>query len=175
MQKILKYSLLFFAIGIGITFLCAFIFNPEQAQGFRDMVNAKLKHHIPTIETKDLEPLLKSKKIQLLDTREPEECMVSYIDGAVMVGYNHFSSYMLSGLDKNKPVVVYCSVGVRSEKIGEKLVKLGFKDVRNLFGGIFAWSMENRPLTNSKGKTDKVHPYSSKWSKWLPQEKISYE
>ncbi len=66
----------------------------------------------------------------------------------------------LKNLDKDKPVVVYCSVGYRSEKIAEKLEKEGFTQVYNLYGGIFEWVNQDNPVYNEKGKTNNIHPYS---------------
>ena len=62
------------------------------------------------------------------------------------VGYEDFKITRLPEVDKNTPIVVYCSVGYRSEKIGEKLRKAGYTNVTNLFGGLFTWANENRPL-----------------------------
>ena len=36
-------------------------------------------------------------------------------------------------------IIVYCSIGVRSEDIGEKLKELGYTKILNLYGGIFDW------------------------------------
>ena len=47
----------------------------------------------------------------------------------------------------------------RSEKIGKKLKKLGFKNVVNLYGGIFEWVNSGYPVYDSKGETEKIHPY----------------
>ena len=74
-------------------------------------------------------------------------------------------------MDKNTPIVVYCSVGYRSEKIGEKLRKAGYTNVTNLFGGLFTWANENRPLKNKADQpTRAVHGYGKAWSKYLSPE-----
>ena len=65
-------------------------------------------------------------------------------------------------------IVVYCSIGYRSEKIGKKIKNLGFSRVYNLYGGIFEWSNRAYPLIdNQKKKTIKVHGYNQDWGKWL--------
>ena len=106
----------------------------------------------------------------LLDAREPEEFQVSRLKNATYVGYKDFSAEEIQQQfpDKDQPIVVYCSLGVRSEKIGEKLQQLGYKNIQNLYGGIFEWKNNNYPVFTSENKeTNKVHAYSRRWSKWL--------
>jgi rhodanese-related sulfurtransferase len=117
-------------------------------------------------------------EIILLDSREIEEFTVSKIEGAIHVGFNKFSSEEV--LEKIKPgdnlVVVYCSLGIRSEKIGKKLKKAGFTNVRNLYGGIFEWKNKEYPVVDSTGnETEKVHPFSRAWGKWLLKGEKAYE
>jgi predicted sulfurtransferase len=65
-------------------------------------------------------------------------------------------------------VVVYCSVGYRSERVGEHLLAMGFKDVKNLYGGIFEWVNNGQAIVDRNGKfTNQVHTYNKSWSKWL--------
>jgi 3-mercaptopyruvate sulfurtransferase SseA len=59
-------------------------------------------------------------------------------------------------------------VGYRSEKISEKLKQAGFKDVSNLYGGIFEWVNQGNPVVDENGKiTDNIHAYSKTWGVWL--------
>lgn len=106
----------------------------------------------------------------LLDSRSREEYEVSHLQHAIWVGYEYFSLDSLTKQlpDKNTAVVVYCSVGVRSEDIGEKLIKHGYRKVQNLYGGIFEWKNEGYPVFDSGGReTDKVHAYNKQWGKLL--------
>ena len=103
----------------------------------------------------------------IIDTRSPEEYKVSHIPGAIFINYNKFNKRMVDSIDRKQPVVVYCSVGYRSEKIGEKLQAMGFTEVYNLYGGIFDWKNNDRKVVNSSGATDSVHTYNKNWSKWL--------
>ncbi len=52
----------------------------------------------------------------------------------------------LKGLDKNKPILLYCHSGGRSTEAGEKLVKLGFKEVYSLNKGITGWLKAGKPI-----------------------------
>ncbi len=110
----------------------------------------------------------------LLDAREKQEYLVSHIPGARHVGYDAFSIESLADVDKGHTIVVYCSVGYRSEKVGEKLQEAGYMNVRNLYGGIFEWVNQKGEVVNESGKTNLVHPYSRLWGVWLKQGEKSY-
>ena len=113
---------------------------------------------------------LKIKEVTLLDTRKKEEYNVSHLSGAIWVGHTGFKIDSVLKLipNKNKTVVVYCSIGVRSEDVGEKMMKAGFTNVKNLYGGIFEWKNKGYPVYNLQGReTDSVHAYSKKWGKLL--------
>lgn len=110
-----------------------------------------------------------------LDAREPREYEVSHIEGARCVGYDEFDLDSISDLDKSQPIVVYCSVGYRSEKIGEKLQDAGFTNVYNLYGGIFHWINTDHPVVSNTGETNAVHAFNKKWGKWLEKGDKVYE
>jgi len=104
----------------------------------------------------------------ILDTREKGEYNVSHIPEAVYTGYNNFKKKLLNDIPKDKPILVYCSVGYRSERIGEKLQKMGFTNVYNLYGGIFNWSNEGeKMLDENKAPTQNVHGFNKEWSQWI--------
>ncbi|RIJ34492.1 rhodanese-like domain-containing protein [Pontibacter oryzae] len=103
----------------------------------------------------------------ILDTRQPEEYAVSHIAGSRFVNYDTFKLAQLNDVPKDRPVVVYCTVGYRSERVSEKLKAAGYTNVLNLYGGIFEWVNRGYPVYNSEGKTAKVHAYSKAWGKWL--------
>jgi hypothetical protein len=72
--------------------------------------------------------------------------------------------------------VVYCTVGVRSEKVGEKLKAAGYQNVRNLYGSIFEWVNQGNPVVDNQGKpTQQVHAYSRVWGVWLNKGEKIYE
>ncbi|MFP4845080.1 rhodanese-like domain-containing protein [Winogradskyella sp. PE311] len=113
----------------------------------------------------------------ILDSREPKEYEVSHISNAINVGYDHFDINAIQNVvkDKSKVIVVYCSVGIRSEDIGEKLKDAGYTNVYNLFGGIFEWKNKGFTVYDSENKeTKKVHTFSKAWSKWLKKGKKVY-
>ncbi|MCB2410282.1 rhodanese-like domain-containing protein [Hymenobacter lucidus] len=113
--------------------------------------------------------------VLLLDTRTPAEFKVSHLRGARFVNFDEYEKATFADVPRDRPVVVYCSVGARSERVGERLQSLGFKHVRNLYGGIFQWVNEGRPVYNAQGLTPNVHPYSALWSPWLTRGTKVYE
>lgn len=114
----------------------------------------------------------------IFDARESEEFEVSHLKNAVFVGYNTFKvdTIQKNYSNKNQMIVVYCSLGIRSETIADKLTKAGYNNVYNLYGGIFEWKNADFPVFNSEEKeTDNVHAFSKDWSKWLLKGKKIYD
>ncbi|MEN1786420.1 MAG: rhodanese-like domain-containing protein [Bacteroidota bacterium] len=106
----------------------------------------------------------------LIDTREKTEFNVSHLEGAHWVGYQSFdlSQFLKTYPDLNTPIIAYCSIGVRSEKIGIKLLKAGYTNVKNLYGGIFEWKNEGGTVVDPQGQpTEKVHAYNRFWGQLL--------
>lgn len=132
---------------------------------FDKKLKSLLSESVPFMYQDELKHKLDS--VNLLDSRSEEEFTTSHIPGAKYVGYDDFDEKSVQNLDREKPVVIYCSVGYRSEKIGEKLQEMGFKEVYNLWGGIFDWKNNGHEVVNESGVTDSVHTYNKSWSKWL--------
>ncbi len=139
--------------------------DPEYARKLKSLY----KGTVPLITPQGLaQEFLSTRMPLILDTRTPNEYAVSHIATAQFVDFGKFNKKVAQDWDPSRPIVVYCTVGYRSERIGEQLKKLGFKDVRNLYGGIFEWVNEGHPIVDATGKaTIKVHAYSEDWGKWL--------
>jgi peroxiredoxin family protein/rhodanese-related sulfurtransferase/TusA-related sulfurtransferase len=73
----------------------------------------------------------------LVDLREPDELIVSSIEGAINIPFSSVAN-KLDTIPKDKPVYVYCRVGDWSEEIAEILADRGY-DVTNLEGGYNAY------------------------------------
>lgn len=83
-------------------------------------------------------------QLRLLDVREPHELEISRLDGATVVPLGQLAT-RLSELDSAEEMVVVCKSGTRSARALELLVSAGFRKVKNLKGGINAWSEEIDP------------------------------
>ncbi|MBC7571312.1 MAG: rhodanese-like domain-containing protein [Spirosoma sp.] len=137
------------------------------------MLKALYKETVPTITVPELR---KTSTVVLLDTRAKAEYDVSHLPGARWVGYTDFDLSRVQDIPKNANVVVYCSVGYRSEKIGEKLQTAGYQHVHNLYGSLFEWVNQGNPVVDSSGKpTQRVHAFSRSWGIWLHRGEKVYE
>lgn len=74
-------------------------------------------------------------------------------------------------LDRDQAVLVYCTVGARSQEIGKKLQAAGFSRVYNLYGGIVHWANYGKSLEAAGKPTTRVHTYSQSWGIWLDRGK----
>ena len=75
----------------------------------------------------------------LLDVREPWEADIAAITGSTLIPLGELAD-RAGELDPAASVVVYCHLGVRSQYAAQQLASAGFGRVRNLVGGIDAWS-----------------------------------
>lgn len=134
---------------------------------FDEKMQSLYEHTVPQITADELDSLKKDQLI-LLDTREKKEFDVSHLPGAKCISYDDFDPAALKGIPKNAEIIVYCSVGYRSERIGEKLQQMGYMHVKNLYGGIFDWKNKGHEIVNNQNQpTDSVHTYNANWSQWL--------
>ena len=122
-----------------------------------------------------------SNKLLILDAREKEEYDVSHLKNAYHIGFKNFNLLALDKLKENslvdldQQIIVYCSIGVRSEIIGEKLMSHGYTNVYNLYGGLFEWVNKDGNIYKKGRVTQKVHAYSKKWSRYLTKGIKVYE
>ena len=147
-----------------------------QSEGISVEFEKEIENYLDkTISTITVEQLatMDSGRFVLLDAREKEEYDISTIPGSSYIGYDDFNIKSIEHLPKGQPIIVFCSIGYRSEKIGEKLKKAGYGRVFNLYGSIFAWANAGLPLHTPMGNsTDKLHTYNKKWSKWVENPKV---
>ena len=142
--------------------------NPE----FDQLVDSYLEYSVPTITVEDA--FESRNKYIFLDAREKEEYNTSHISNAIHVGYDDFNlDKVRDNIAKDATLIVYCSIGYRSEKIGVILKKNGYNNVYNLYGSIFEWVNQHRPVYDKNDKlTSELHTYSKKWRKWVDNEDI---
>ena len=141
-----------------------------KSEKFNSKLEFLLSFSVPVIDVKELS---KNKdQYLILDARELEEYEISHIEGAQFIGYQKPDYKVLSEIEKDQPIVLYCSVGYRSEKLGEKLRIRGYSNVSNLYGSIFEWVNEGFPLVDKNGETtEQIHTFNKRWSKWVEEGK----
>ena len=136
---------------------------------FDEKLQSLYSNTVPLMQPKALaEAKNNDENLYLLDTRTQQEFAVSHLEGARFIDYDSFSMKEVQDIPKNAKVVVYCAVGYRSERVGEKLRAAGYEDVSNLYGGIFQWKNKGYPVVDQQQQpTDSVHTYNKSWSQWL--------
>lgn len=164
----MKKLLIFFLL------VCATTFGQKKLD---KLLNKWNKRNVPYMSVETL-ALPKTDAI-LLDAREQKEFEVSHLKNAICVGYDKFKlKETLKKLpeDKNAKIVVYCSLGIRSETVAHKLIQAGYTNVFNLYGGIFEWKNANFKVVDTLGNsTEKIHTFSKDWGKWLKKGKKVYK
>ncbi len=146
-------------------FLLPLVSCGQKTNSLDEEVKTLYKNTVPIISMTDAK---KTSSAKFLDTREPEEFQVSHLPKAKLVGYDKFDLASVSSIPKQDTIIVYCSVGYRSERIGEKLQEAGYKYVFNLYGGIFNWKNEDGVVVDSKNDTtQEVHAYNKSWGRFL--------
>jgi UPF0176 protein len=82
--------------------------------------------------------LIKKKDTHIIDTRKPFEYDVGTFKKSVNPNVKNFRDFpkYLNKLEKDKPVAMFCTGGIRCEKTSVYLKKKGFKNIYQLNGGI---------------------------------------
>lgn len=98
-----------------------------------------------TITVQELkERLDKGDQVFLLDVREPHEHSLAKIEGSTLIPLGTLPQ-SLSQLNPDDEIVAYCHKGMRSADAVGFLAQQGFPKVKNLIGGIDAWSVQIDP------------------------------
>jgi adenylyltransferase/sulfurtransferase len=98
-----------------------------------------------TITPKDLKARLdKGDKLVLVDVREPWEYALAKLEGSTLIPLATLPQ-ALNKLDRQCEIIAYCHHGMRSGDATDFLLQQGFTNVKNLIGGIDAWSVQIDP------------------------------
>jgi rhodanese-related sulfurtransferase len=152
----------------------AFLYVTRTESGFRLYLDRIYGNDFPDVDL--VEPSQLARELErtgppiLLDTRSAEEFAVSHIRGALLIDPAAFTDDDVAGLDRARPIVVYCSVGYRSGRIARTLKTLGFVNVRNLYGGIFLWYDQGRPVYRGDRVVQQIHPYNTAWGLFVTRD-----
>jgi adenylyltransferase/sulfurtransferase len=96
------------------------------------------------IGPRELAAALERGEVTLIDVREPHEYEITHIEGARMIPLGRLPE-RLGELDSSEEIVLHCHYGERSMRALEFLRQSGFRKLKNLRGGIDAWSREVDP------------------------------
>lgn len=154
---------------VSLLFCSSMTMAQTSFSAYQEMLDDMYRQTVPLIQPEEV-----SDGMILLDTREMNEYAVSHLPGARLIPYEGFQIGALEDVAKDARIVVYCSVGYRSERIGEQLLAAGYTNVSNLYGGIFNWKYQGNEVVGMNGEaTERIHTYNEKWSQWcLSGEKV---
>jgi len=114
------------------------------------MTNTSFDQPFSEITVKELAKRLSSDEgtLQLIDVREPQEIALSRLDGFVnlpLSEYEQWSEQVPIRFDIHAETLVLCHHGIRSAQMCGWLVSQGFTNVKNITGGISAYSISVDP------------------------------
>jgi molybdopterin/thiamine biosynthesis adenylyltransferase/rhodanese-related sulfurtransferase len=100
---------------------------------------------IPEVTVRELKQDIDSgKDFDLIDVREPQEWEIGRIPGARLIPLGDLPK-RIHELDSSREIYLQCKVGGRSAKAAKFLYDSGFRKIKNVAGGIDAWSHEIDP------------------------------
>jgi adenylyltransferase/sulfurtransferase len=100
--------------------------------------------HVSETITDEMQPrelkerLDRGEPLVIVDVREPQEYQINRIEGSTLIPLGELPQ-RYEELDPNAAIVMQCRSGARSAKATGFLRSIGFKNVRNLAGGILGW------------------------------------
>ena len=107
--------------------------------------NTMMQTTIPEITPRELkEKQDRGETFRLIDVREPAEHAIARIPGATLIPLGTLPSHV-NDLDPDEEIILQCRSGVRSAQALVFLQQQGFTNLKNLRGGILAWSDEVDP------------------------------
>jgi rhodanese-related sulfurtransferase len=112
---------------VSLVFLLVLVAVTAFSAGYRNIASAEAKK---IIEQK--------KNVYLLDVRTREEYRQARLKGSVLIPINEIER-RLNEVPRNRPVVVYCAVGSRSNLVAGFLSSKGYSEVYNMQDGIMGW------------------------------------
>jgi rhodanese-related sulfurtransferase len=165
------------AIRLYIIFVLLFLCTACGDTAYHQQLNLLYRDLTPRLSADSLARLMEQPdSFLLLDTREVQEWEISYIPHTQHADFENFTldlppvceQEVLRAVPREFPIVLYCTIGYRSEQIGAQLLAAGYGNVSHLYGGIIEWKNQAYPLLNNNAQpTDSVHTYNRYWGMFL--------
>jgi rhodanese-related sulfurtransferase len=89
--------------------------------------------------------LARDKKIVLLDVRTPEEYREAHLKGALLIPLGEMEKRVRE-VPRDRPILVYCSVGARSASAARFLAAKGYREIYQVSDGLVGWYKNGFPL-----------------------------
>jgi rhodanese-related sulfurtransferase len=81
----------------------------------------------------------------LLDVREADEFVQVRVEGSLFIPMSQLAARLFE-VPKDRPILVICASGSRSQTVTGHLRASGWEDVGNVAGGIIAWERLGLPV-----------------------------
>ena len=117
----------------------------KQLIDYQEFCGIPNQTHEPAAVEGDIDPVEVKAKIDrgdpfvLIDVREPHESQICNIPHAKLIPLGDLPK-RVNELDSASEIIAHCKSGMRSAKAVDFLKQSGFRKVRNMKGGILAWS-----------------------------------
>ncbi len=113
------------------------------ASSFRQLL-AQLKSEVKEVLPSQAQRMMA--EAVFVDVREPDEYEQGAIPGSLFIPRGNLQLQIEGRIpEKDKPLVVYCGVGIRSLMAARSLEEIGYTNVLSLAGGFNRWKDEGRP------------------------------
>ncbi|MGZ0080516.1 rhodanese-like domain-containing protein [Methylomonas sp. YC3] len=124
----------------------------SEEKNLKDFVK-QAKNQIQEIEVTEVHDYLKQ-GYQILDVREPGEYLAGTIAGALNIprgvlepaADREYAGHHAELMDRDKKWLLFCASSGRSAMATVTLQQMGFKNVKNINGGMNAWKMAELPI-----------------------------
>ncbi|OPA78535.1 sulfurtransferase [Paenibacillus selenitireducens] len=83
--------------------------------------------------------LERGESLNMIDVREPEEVALGMIPGAIHIPLGQIPE-RLEEIEQTGEIIMICRSGYRSERACEYMTQLGIQGLKNMEGGMLAWS-----------------------------------
>ncbi|HEX6702809.1 MAG TPA: ThiF family adenylyltransferase, partial [Gaiellaceae bacterium] len=119
---------------------------------YRELLQ-RVRSEIDEVDTSQARELLEGPEAPVLvDVRRRDEWDEGFIPGAIHVPRGSLESRIeRAAPDRDRPVLVYCSVGERSAFAAKTLGELGYTDVASISGGFTEWKRNGFPTDLPRG------------------------
>ncbi len=145
-HKLTIFTLIFMLLSFSITFA-------QKHPGIKPKaeITRAAKAAVPHISVVDLKAKIdKGHKFYLIDVRSVPEYLAGHIQGAMNIprGLMEFKIAKMIP-DPNAEIVVYCKASSRGSLTAKAMIDMGYKNVKDMMGGIKAWIKAKYPLYNN--------------------------
>lgn len=114
----------------------------QSKTGSADVSAQKHNNEPIVISVEEFRLKMENPEAQLIDVRTDGEVKEGMLPGAVQLDESNWNNFVkgAESLNPDKPVLVYCRSGARSNKAAKYLAENGFKEVYDMRGGIIDWT-----------------------------------